>query len=503
MKNKTSDNKILRYLFIICFALVPVIALVIMSIVSGQSLFNVFMPAGKANDEMFYYKQIDAIIGFLMPQGYFSYNEAAPLVGSYGAWIPLIYVPYALIGKIIGWNFGTILFINVLMMCIGFLVFALMTDCSVKTKICAAICYCAMLFYTKSVYCGMVEALFYMNIILFISILFSGMKYSKKYDRLLLIAVLSTIMRPYYLLMFAVLFIIDVKDRKWFRMAVTILLACVSAVLYFGISHYFCAPYFTSGIIDATYIEVLHNDGIIRALACFLADLIKSLSQVREAIIGFVDGSSGYGHVGEKYFIITLQLIAYAAGAVISAIKKNKGRVWTYIGCIIGNLAMLVAVIVLYDVFIGYRHLMSVILANLLILLYLYDKSIIKYIIVGVVLIVSVLSFRVTDCGFSNYTESNELRSEIDARSDAFENLMQLKTGVSWDNTVVYVFPETDFHVFYSLPRGFGISICKHDYLDENHIKSGYILSSPEATTEYAGFEQIYSDDKCVLYKRK
>ena len=59
------------------------------------------------NDETTYYKQIEAMITYGNPQGYFGFNESHSIYGNFAAWSPVLLMPYVIIGKLFTWNYYT------------------------------------------------------------------------------------------------------------------------------------------------------------------------------------------------------------------------------------------------------------------------------------------------------------------------------------------------------------------------------------------------------------
>ena len=55
-------------------------------LVDGKMITDIYLPSGSWNDEVFYYKQIEAAINYGLPQGYFGYGETSAEYLTYGAW---------------------------------------------------------------------------------------------------------------------------------------------------------------------------------------------------------------------------------------------------------------------------------------------------------------------------------------------------------------------------------------------------------------------------------
>ena len=83
-------------------SLLPLVAIVVFCFRYNQDFFQYFLPNSRWNDELFYYKTIEGITRYGMPQGYFGYNESHALVGTLGAWSPIIYTFDAIWGAYSG-----------------------------------------------------------------------------------------------------------------------------------------------------------------------------------------------------------------------------------------------------------------------------------------------------------------------------------------------------------------------------------------------------------------
>ena len=70
------DKRYLTMIKAVLLALLPVLCCLVYCAAQGRSLAEVYLPCSEWNDELFYYKQVEGIVNFGYPQGYFP--------GSYG-----------------------------------------------------------------------------------------------------------------------------------------------------------------------------------------------------------------------------------------------------------------------------------------------------------------------------------------------------------------------------------------------------------------------------------
>ena len=80
----------------VVFSLIPLVACVIYAALQGVMLWDINNIAANLpdyNDGIFYVKQIDAMVHYGMPKGYFGYNESAAQIGTLGAWPVFLFYP--------------------------------------------------------------------------------------------------------------------------------------------------------------------------------------------------------------------------------------------------------------------------------------------------------------------------------------------------------------------------------------------------------------------------
>ena len=90
---------------------------------------DIYLPAGKGgiwNDELSYYKQIEAMVKYGYPQGYFGYSLTHARDLSFGEWSVFLLIPYAIIGKMFGWTLITPIICNIFFVTVALSVFALL-----------------------------------------------------------------------------------------------------------------------------------------------------------------------------------------------------------------------------------------------------------------------------------------------------------------------------------------------------------------------------------------
>lgn len=105
------------------------------------------------SDELFWYHQITAMVDSNMPLGYFGYNGTHAPHGTFGPWGIAILIPYAIWGKIFGFDLYSMCIANVTMLGLALFFFALLARVTKKELPYLLIGYCTLLlniFYSVS-----------------------------------------------------------------------------------------------------------------------------------------------------------------------------------------------------------------------------------------------------------------------------------------------------------------------------------------------------------------
>lgn len=93
-----NKNRYLNSIFILVFIMTPLLSAALFCLKDGRMIWDIYIPLGGWSDEITYYKQIEGILSYGLPRGYFGYNQSRALYGSLAVWglIPLI--PYVVWG---------------------------------------------------------------------------------------------------------------------------------------------------------------------------------------------------------------------------------------------------------------------------------------------------------------------------------------------------------------------------------------------------------------------
>lgn len=89
---------------------------------------TIFQMKMQYNDEIIWFKQVEAVVNFGSPLGYYGYNGSHAALGTFGAWGWSILIPYVIVGKIIGWNSYTPMIANIIFLCGSNVIFIALTQ---------------------------------------------------------------------------------------------------------------------------------------------------------------------------------------------------------------------------------------------------------------------------------------------------------------------------------------------------------------------------------------
>ena len=84
------DKRYMTLLKAVLMALLPLLCCLVRTAAEGRSIGQVYLPSSEWNDELFYFKQVEGIVNYGFPRGYFGFNESHALQLSFAAWSPVL-----------------------------------------------------------------------------------------------------------------------------------------------------------------------------------------------------------------------------------------------------------------------------------------------------------------------------------------------------------------------------------------------------------------------------
>lgn len=494
---------------LIVFSCIPLFCSIIFAALQGIALWEIDPFASLWNDEVFYHEQIEAMIKYGAPLGYFGYNGSTAQVGTLGAWPEFILYPYVLLGSIFGMSPYHMIGYNVLIMMLAFGIFYVLAK--PEKWQCVII---ALLFFTfpanmRYLMSGMVEALYNAVIIVLVGFLVYFQR--GKYNRISLgiayfLVFYFAVSRPWLLIFVFIPAGYHFKISKKESILASLITMGAFAITYVFFAMPRCAPYLYAHI-NMQIFGTLLEDGIF----AFIKEVITTTVQDGIVLLGFMFSfKTFYAASLFTFFILLIMVFLFVI------IKRKQLKTWKDEKIITALMVLFVCVCIIWAMIIFYteeqisRHIMSVIIAlEMLVVMCFLPKK--KPIIVGMTVLFFLIGWQ-----YSGDAYTFMLPQETGTGSIVKEEAKALETAFTavesenpWENTVLYVYPNVNTNYCYYLPEGVGLSLCVEPYVNEVYTttEAKYILTNYNDGT-YAmytewGWEVIAQGQQFVLYEKK
>ena len=492
------DKRYMTLLKAVLMALLPLFCCLVRTAAEGRSIGQVYLPSSEWNDELFYFKQVEGIVNYGFPRGYFGFNESHALQLSFAAWSPVLVFPWILWGLLFGWNLLSPVICNIVLLIITMFVFVWLVKPTWKQLGILTVLFSLYSLFVRYMLSGMPEVICFSLLILFYGL---AMSYLKKESRgkltaMFVISVLLTLMRPYMLLFLALacyFWICRNKKAGWIG---SILIVAATGITYALIKHYLGAEYFTP-LFYTDWITTFFTDGIGAGFRNLFGTLYwKGLEFYRHCIEGGRNGLAS-GAFFDGYLLVLLILLVQSFLDIrtlrrakrverIAMEPENKKVREALFGPFIVSM-------------LETRYYKKAVLLGAA-FLYLYSfKAVEPY-----------------DYQIPYVTE--ERQAQVEYWREIFSEKLAMDTEQvpNYENVVIWTFgdetPEghqnLKWQLLYSAPKGFGISCCEREYITEHltELQSRYLATvSGGAIDEMcrtAGYEELGRDADMVLYRR-
>lgn len=477
------NNRKFQYIIAI---LIPLIGCVLHLIIDHIAPINVSIVSSSWNDELMYYKQIEGMVKYSIPKGYFGFNESTSILGHFAAWSPILLMPYTIVGKVFTWNQWTPIIFNIICWELAFVFYVKVRKPNYSQIIFVGLSWIAFESIIRYTFSTTPES--YIGALLFVLLLCIVSYIERQTLNYLLIAnvilVLLTLMRGYYAVYFLFFLYYFWTKHKNKYLVSQIMIALVAVVLYMMILHYFTAEYLDS-IINMQF-SVKHTIKLI-------------LIGAKESIIYIIQSILGNSMRGSWYLIFLISLLCS-----VKIFKTNK---LLCIPLIASMIILLLAMWVLYNPKEGSRQLLAVALATILLNMSVNTKdNIDRRIAILTILAIAGLTWFSKDSFYNKLPvdDSGFYTKVCDAQTELSEKIVL--SDEPWDNTAIWSL-SAKHNDMYILPIGCGISCCYEDYIIENieNIKSKYILvdlnGKADNILNEKGYECIYIFDETKIYQ--
>ena len=541
----SSEKRYVTLVKSLLLAVLPIVCCLVYCAAHGHSLKEVYLPSSEWNDELFYYEQVDSIIRFGYPLGYYGFNESHALKLSFAAWSPVLVFPWVLWGMVFGWNLMSPVICNIVLLTLCCFLFVWLVRPSWKQLGILTFLFCLFTPFVRYMLSGMPEIICFSMLITFYALAVNYLQREKAY-KLVLLFVLSgvmTLMRPYLVLFLLLPVCLWIRrDRhhvcRW--VGVTGSAAVLGAVLgiYVCIKHYFGAEYFAP-LYFTDWISAYFERGLFGGIRYTLGRLYYMGSDFLKHILqGFRTGLASGAHFAG--YLVCMSVVAVQslldwgrlrrlAGEKAEAqdevnekaadVRKTvRDRLIIEVHLTFSFIAMLFALLLMYKLTEGSKHLLTFMAAALFVIALMETKFYKKAVLVGVTFAYFYSYMAVNPYDYEAPFVQEERKAAVEAFGEALvgQLVLERENAPNYENVVIWVFNDmvegtavnTEWQLLYGLPEGFGISCCLRDYIIEqfDDLQSRYLISPAggeiAAMCREAGYRLLYRDSRTVFYER-
>ena len=530
-------------------ALLPVLCCLIYCAAQGFKLNQVYLPGSEWNDELFYFKQVEGIIHYGYPQGYFGFNESHALKLSFAAWSPVLVFPWIIWGLIFGWNLMSPIYCNIFLMALCCFLFVWLVRPTWKQMGILVLLFCLYTPFVRYMLSAMPEVICFSMLIIFYALAVNYLRREKNYKLVLLflLAATMTLMRPYLVLFLLLPAFFWIRKSGWKGAvgALAVLAAVVGA--YACIKHYLGAEYFAP-LFFTDWVTAFLERGIFGGIRFTLGKLyymgLDFLNHIRQGFsMGLASGA---------FFASYLACMLVLAGQSVrdwSALRRLKreasgdaglekagnttedadntvaekqnaicGQLWIEAHLALSFVAMLFALLLMYKLTEGSKHLLTFMAAAVFVTALMETKFYKKAVLLGVTFAYFFFYMGLDPYDYQVPFVQEERQTSVREWTEILSGQLVLEEEnvPNYENVVIWVFRDTvdgvalntQWQLLYALPEGFGISCCMPEYVLEHfeNLQSRYLCVTPGGAIEdrcvQAGYEKIVEKENAVLYRR-
>lgn len=531
-----------RYILLIktlLAALLPIAGCLVYCAMEGRSIGEVYLPGSEWNDELFYFKQVEAIVTYGYPQGYFGFNESHALKLTFAAWSPVLVFPWVIWGLLFGWNMLSPIFCNILLLTLAAALFVWLVRPTWKQLGILALLFFLYTPFVRYMLSGMPEVICFSLLIIFYGIAVSYLRQESygKIAWMLVLAGLLTLMRPYMLLFLLLPMAFWIQKNKRQGIIGSLAVAAVVGVAYVLIKHYLGAEYFAP-LFFTDWVTAFWEQGLLGGTKYFFGKLYyNGLGFLRHLNSGIQDGLASGAFFGGYMVMLAILIVqsigdfakwrrdkrAAADGRAETATEEARKKELRNILIVEAHLAfsfvaMLFALLLMYKLTEGSKHLLTFMAAGVFIISLMRTKFYKKAVLLGVVFAYFYSFMAVDPYDYQVPFVEESCKEQVQDWEEIFAQGLTLREEKvpSYDNAVIWVFSDNvegvtvvnKWQLLYGLPKGFGISCCMQEYILENleELQCRYIAAVNggiiDERCREAGFAELGRDKDMVVYAR-
>lgn len=512
-----------RYITLIksvLLALLPVLCCVVYCASQGRTIGQVYLPDSEWNDELFYYKQVEGIVHFGYPQGYFGFNESHALKLSFAAWSPVLVFPWVLWGLIFGWNLMSPIICNIVLMTLCCFLFVWLVKPTWKQLGILALLFCLFRPFVRYMLAGMPENICFVMLILFYGMAINYLNGERiwKLAFLLVMGGIMTLMRPYLILFLLLPMYFWVRKSRWKGVAGSAFVFLLTAGLYICIKHYLSAEYFAP-LFFTDWITAFFERGLFGGLRYMLGKLYRmSVDFMRFVVESFRSGlAAGAFFSG---YLMTMAVLLYQS--IVDYLKYRREKEENHfliieIHLLFSFIAMLFALLLMYKLTEGSKHLLTFMAAGIFVVSLMDTRFYKKAVLLGSAFVFFYSYKAVSAYDYQVPFVTEERQTQVENWTEALEESMQLmeEKPPTFENVVIWTTGDnienegsvaTAWQLLYGLPEGFGISCCEPAYVVEHFesLQSRYLFGPSDGQIDLmcreAGYRELYRGGDMVLY---
>ena len=241
------DKRYLLLVKAVLMGILPILCCLVTCAAQGKTIGDVYLPNSEWNDELFYFKQVEGIVHYGYPQGYFGFNESHALKLSFAAWSPVLVFPWVVWGLLFGWNLLSPILCNILLLTAAMVLFVCLVKPSWRQLGVLTLLFCLYTHFVRYMLSAMPEIICMSLLILFYAIAVNYLNREKTYKLVLLFLLGSvlTLMRPYMLLFLLLPVYFWVRKAGWKGLLGSLGVIAVVGAGYAMTKRYLGAEYFT------------------------------------------------------------------------------------------------------------------------------------------------------------------------------------------------------------------------------------------------------------------
>lgn len=511
----------------VLLALLPVVCCLVYCAAQGRSLTEVYLPCSEWNDELFYYKQVEGIVNFGFPQGYFGFNESHALKLSFAAWSPVLVFPWILWGVLFGWNMMSPVICNILLMTAACFLFVWLVKPGWKQLGVTALLFCLYTPFVRYMLSVMPEVICFSLLIIFYSLAVNYLNGERAYKLalLFLLSAVLTLMRPYMLLFMMLPAYFWIRRSRWKGLCGSGAVFAVVLGAYAAVKHYLGAEYFAP-LFFTDWVEAFFEEGLAGGIRFTLAKLYYMAASFKgHTVQGFRTGlASGAFFAG--YLIMLLVLLGQSVKDLFSLRRSGRGsdsgealkkQLIIEGHFVISLIAMLFALLLMYKLTEGSKHLLTFMAAGVFLTGILETRYYKKAVLIGVTFAYFYSYMAVDPYDYQAPFAEERRMAQVEEWQEALEDVLILDRDAApgYENSVIWVLwdqgPEgsrnVKWQLLYALPEGFGISCCEKEYVLEHfgELQCRYIATltggEVDVRCREAGYAELNRDGDLVLYQ--